>query len=78
MKKYIFTLIVAALALQGCETEFKLKGMSSEPKIYVSGLVGMSDTTALRVCKTVPLSGMTDRYVERSVGNQSYCRWKEG
>lgn len=71
MKKYIFTLIVAALALQGCDTEFKLKGMSSEPKIYVYGLVGMSDTTALRVCKTVPLSGMTDPDMSREVSEIS-------
>ena len=71
MKKYILSLIIFALALLGCETEFKLKGMSDEPKIYVYGLVGMSDTTVLRVCKTVPLNGITDPDVSREVSEIS-------
>ena len=69
MKRFVFALIMSALALQGCETRFELKGMSENPKIYVYGIAGMSDTTAIRVCKTVPLTGVTDPLDSREVSS---------
>ena len=69
MKRFVFALIMSALALQGCETRFELKGMSENPKIYVYGIAGMSDTTAIRVCKTVPLTGVTDPSDSREVSS---------
>ena len=69
MKRFVFALIMSALALQGCETRFELKGMSENPKIYVYGIAGMSDTTAIRVCKTVPLTGVTDPADSREVSS---------
>lgn len=69
MKRFVFALIMSVLALQGCETRFDLKGMSEDPKIYVYGVAGMSDTTSFRVCKTVPVSGMSDPSASREVSS---------
>lgn len=69
MKRFVFALIMSVLALQGCETRFELKGMSEDPKIYVYGIAGMSDTTSFRVCKTVPVSGMSDPSASREVSS---------
>lgn len=69
MKRFVFALIMSVFALQGCETRFDLKGMSEDPKIYVYGIAGMSDTTSFRVCKTVPVSGMSDPSASREVSS---------
>ncbi len=66
MKKYIIIILTIALVLQSCEKEFKLKG-SSDPKIYVYGLAGASDTTMFNVVKTIPIGSKAHYGASREV-----------
>ena len=69
MRKLLY-IISSAFALASCEVEFSLENMDVKPKLYVESIVGVSDTTIIRVQRTVAVNesiAHEDLYIKTDV-----------